>query len=79
MYTTGRPTITGTAPGHAAVGFSISNGDKYYGSGTFPVVNGRWSHTLTEAIPDGRYTVHLYGTNNIEIARGTLIINARAQ
>lgn len=61
---TPNPTVTGTAAaGITSVGFSIGQGDKIYGSGPIPVANGRWSHTISEDLKDGRYTISLYVNN----------------
>lgn len=58
---TPNPTVTGTAKsGVTSVGFSIGQGDKVYGSGPIPVTNGRWSHTISEDLRDGQYTLSLY-------------------
>ncbi len=61
---TPNPTVTGTAKaGVNSVGFSIGQGDKIYGSGPIAVNNGRWSHTVTEDLADGKYTLFLYVNN----------------
>ncbi|RJR14301.1 hypothetical protein C4585_00550 [Candidatus Parcubacteria bacterium] len=65
-FSTNKPTITGTASNVAVVGISIDNGDKVYGSGnTISVANGKWSHTVTQALPDGEYKVDLYSSSNV--------------
>lgn len=64
-YSGPRPTITGTANGANKVGILIS--DKYvhlYGSGvTIPVINGKWSHTIPEALQPGTYNIGLIAQN----------------
>jgi hypothetical protein len=61
---TPNPTVTGTAKsGVTSVGFSIGQGDKIYGSGPIAVTNGRWSHTISEDLADGKYTLTLYVNN----------------
>ncbi len=60
------PTVTGTTlPGTSSVGFSISQGDLIYGSGPITVLNNRWSHTISEDLRPGRYTITLY-VNNVK-------------
>jgi hypothetical protein len=56
------------------VGIAISNGDKVYGSGSIPVVGGKWSHKVATDLADGMYTVQVYGPGNVELAKGTVII-----
>lgn len=71
------PTIEGTAQGIATLGISIDNGDKVYGSGpVIPVVNGKWSHTVTASLANGKYTVSLYTPNSVLLASGSLTVNA---
>ncbi len=60
------PTVTGTAvAGVSSVGFSIGQGDKVYGSGPITVRNGRWSHTITETLRPGKYSLTLYVANKV--------------
>ncbi|HEX5774989.1 MAG TPA: peptidoglycan-binding domain-containing protein [Candidatus Paceibacterota bacterium] len=73
-FTTATPTITGTASGTPTVGFSIDNGDKVYGSGSFAVVDGKWSHKVTTILANGTYTVRLYA-DNVELDQTTITIN----
>ncbi|MFM2424075.1 MAG: hypothetical protein RLZZ70_464 [Candidatus Parcubacteria bacterium] len=55
---TANPTVTGTTvAGVSSVGFSIGQGDLIYGSGPIPVLNNRWSHTISEDLPRGTYTI----------------------
>ncbi len=57
------PTVKGTATNVGIVGFSISNGDKVYGSGDIYVEEGKWSHKITKDLADGRYTLIVYVDN----------------
>jgi hypothetical protein len=58
---TPNPTVTGVAQaGVTSVGFSIGQGDKVYGSGPISVTNGRWSHTISQDLKSGSYTLSLY-------------------
>jgi hypothetical protein len=71
------PTITGTASGVTNVGISIGdNGGKAFGSGTVPVVNGRWSVSVWPAlVPQSNpYTVYVYGSNSTVLATGNLTV-----
>ncbi|OHA18393.1 MAG: hypothetical protein A3H57_04485 [Candidatus Taylorbacteria bacterium RIFCSPLOWO2_02_FULL_43_11] len=60
------PYIIGTAVGVSQIGISISgsSGDKVYGSGMIPVVNGKWSVTVSPALDYGQYKVRVYDENN---------------
>lgn len=61
---TANPTVTGTTNiGITEVGFSIDQGDKIYGSGPISVTNNRWSHTITQNLKPGTYTLTLYVNN----------------
>lgn len=71
---TPNPTVTGTAKqGVANVGFSLDQGDKIYGSGAIPTMNNRWSHTISEALKPGTYTLTLY-VDNVKAEERQLII-----
>lgn len=63
---TPNPTVTGTTKaGVTSVGFSIDQGDKIYGSGAISVSNNRWSHTVSEDLKPGSYSLTLY-INNVK-------------
>jgi hypothetical protein len=63
---TPNPTVTGTTKmGISSVGFSIGQGDLIYGSGPITVVNNRWSHTISENLKPGTYSLTLY-VNNVK-------------
>ncbi len=69
---TANPTITGTTvPGVSTVGFSIGQGDLIYGSGPITVLNNRWSHTISEDLRPGSYTITVY-VNNVKADEKTL-------
>jgi|GEM_PF-5587863 len=71
------PTIKGTASGTKTVGFSISNGDKVYGSGDIKVKrNGKWSHKVSEDLRSGTYDITLYA-NNVELAKDKLRVTSK--
>ncbi len=75
------PTISGTASGVNQVGISISNsGGKIYGSGFIPVVNGKWSVTVSPALTPGIHGVYVYDTNNNQLASsGFSIVSSTVQ
>jgi peptidoglycan hydrolase-like protein with peptidoglycan-binding domain len=58
------PLVKGTATNVDAVGFSVSNGDKVYGSGDINVEDGVWSHKITKDLEDGKYTLIVYVENS---------------
>lgn len=60
------PTIYGTATGVSQVGVVLAGayGDKVYGSGLIPVVNGKWSVTVSPALTVGQYFVYVFDVNN---------------
>ena len=74
-----QPLISGVARGVSTVGFSIDNGDKVYGSGTIPVVNGQWQHRVSTSLPNGTYKITLsyYDESrhkNVKLAKETLAV-----
>jgi hypothetical protein len=72
------PTIFGDASGVGAVTLVVSNQNgKQAGSDSIPVINGRWSGTVSPALPIGMYTVSVYGNDKI-LASGTLHLCAAA-
>ena len=75
--TSGTPTISGTAS-VGAVGVVISNsGGKAYGSGLVGNNGGRWSATVSPALPAGTYTVIVNNYfSNVALAKGTLTVTA---
>jgi hypothetical protein len=70
------PYIMGTASGVNQVGiiFFSQSGDKVYGSGLIPVVNGNWSVTVTPALEPGQYTIYVYDANNNQLTSKTMSI-----
>lgn len=82
--TSGLPTISGSAGGTSYVGLAISDGGKVYGSGMYPVINGRWSIPILAdkislpgnpgVLTPGTYYVYVYDANNTQLAWGTLTI-----
>jgi uncharacterized protein YraI len=71
------PLITGLANGVTEVGVSVTgpSGDKVYGSGPIPVVNGQWSHRVTTDFEDGSYVFKTYINNNEVHEFGAIILN----
>jgi PKD repeat protein len=68
------PTITGTASNTGSnFGISIGKGDKEFGSGNIPVVNGRWSVTVSPALSAGSHEVDVYN-DNVLITSGMLTV-----
>ena len=68
---TSRPTISGTANGVSKVGVVLTkDGDKSYGSGLIPVVNGHWSVTVSSALKSGKYFVYVYDEDQNELLNG---------
>ena len=62
-----KPLVKGTAVGVKAIGFSIDNGDKVYGSGDIRVnKKGKWAHRVQEKLYNGEYTLRLY-IDNVEV------------
>ena len=55
------PLIKGSALGVSNVGFSLSgmSGDKVYGSGPIPVVDGKWSQKVSIDLTPGQYGITL--------------------
>lgn len=74
------PTIYGTTNNLTQVGIVLasSSGDKAYGSGLIPVINGTWSVTVSPAITNGYYTVYVYDANNNKLATGYLNVDSSA-
>jgi len=75
------PTISGAATGVNTVEVLVRKGTfsttRLYDA-TVPVVNGRWSTTLTPALTSGVYTIDLYGPSDLKlnyIVTGTLALN----
>ena len=74
------PYIIGTASGVDQVGVVIGQfGDKIYGSGLIPVINGNWSVTVTPALTLGHYTIYVYDANNKQLANKSLNIVSQTQ
>lgn len=70
------PYIIGTASGVNQIGIVLSSesGDKVYGSGMIPVVNGKWSVTVTPALPLGNYTIYVFDADNDKLTSKSLSI-----
>ncbi len=70
------PLITGVASGVNEVTVSIASlsGDKVYGSGLIPVVNGQWSHRVTTDLTDGSYTFKTRIDGNVVHEFGATIL-----
>jgi len=54
------PTVSGYAYNTDTVGFSVSDGDKIYGSDDIEVVNNQWSHKIRKDLDDGTYKLTVY-------------------
>lgn len=71
--------VSGTA-NTPSVGLVISRGDKLYGSGMYPVAQGRWSIQVTgnqatnAPFTDGTYKVEIYDGNSNLLTSGALVI-----
>lgn len=79
--TSSHPLITGTATNVKTIGLSISTsgGDKFDGTGTFSVVNGRWSVTLNnEVYTPGTYGIKVYDGSNNFLTSGTLNVTTNS-
>ncbi|HAO64529.1 TPA: hypothetical protein DCQ44_00940, partial [Candidatus Taylorbacteria bacterium] len=66
LQTGPNPVIYGSASGLSSIGLSLedSGGGKSYGSGSIPIVNGRWSVVISPALAIGTYKIHIYDSNN---------------
>jgi hypothetical protein len=64
-----QPIISGNSEERVTnLGFSISAGDKVYGSGAITPVMGKWSHKVTESLASGAYEV-VVSVDNKVVAR----------
>lgn len=80
LTTSQNPTIYGTASGVSQVGISMGDaGGKAYGSGPLPVVNGKWSVTVSPALAYGNYTIDVFDTSSNKLTSGTLTISPAQQ
>lgn len=68
------PTVQGNAYGVDEVAFSVSNGDKVYGSGNIKVEDNDWSHKITKDLDDGKYTLTVY-VDNSSVAQKTFEVD----
>ncbi len=69
------PTIPGSASGVVSVTLSlVNNGVVAYTSGPLMVTNGKWSHTVTSALAEGTYVMHVRGPDNKLLASGSLVM-----
>ena len=68
------PTVKGTASDADVIGFSVSNGDKVYGSGDIEVTNGVWTHKITKDLEDGEYLLTVY-VDNSKVAQKTFVVD----
>ena len=86
MANSSTPTIMGTANTpyvrFVVIGTSSTNAWNLYTSNYVSVVNGRWSITVSQALPAGSYPVEVDGASNSSgaspssLATGTLTVNA---
>lgn len=68
------PVLSGTARNvQRPFGISLGQGDKVWGSGDIPVVNGKWSVAVDTPLQSGSYQVDVY-SNNVRLATGTLTV-----
>ncbi len=73
-----KPYIIGTASGVNNVGIVLTGeyGDKVYGSGLIPVVNGKWSVTVSPALTLGEYVIYVYDESSNKLTSKSLKIIA---
>ncbi len=60
------PYIIGTASGVTQIGIVLvgQSGDKIYGSGLIPIINGNWSVNISPPLSLGQYKINVYDVNN---------------
>ena len=75
------PTISGNAEERVTtLGLSIAgpSGDKVYGSGSIPVIAGKWSHKVGTKLQNGIHEVIVYADNR-EVARKKFTVGVPAE
>ena len=81
IATSSMPTISGNAEERVTtLGLSIAgpSGDKVYGSGSIPVIAGKWSHKVGTKLQNGIHEVIVY-TDNKEVARKKFTVGVPAE
>ena len=77
-----KPTISGTATNTNTVRINITSGTKIlYTSKDVKVKNGKWSSKSNKKLANGSYTIHVYGSKDIQkqlIASSTLVIGPKS-